>query len=310
MEGNCPELEEGREEEEPDDGTAGMELLLERRDEKDTEEVTARRGRQVEQQQLPEKRKGQTGRQGISKKVKLEGEDQGLGELPITGTRPAQDNLPARQVEGAASNPGELPDRAVQAKLRQQSIQVYLETTKPISHVESKRFEEEGHGEELPGDTANCQGGTAVNCPEDAEEGEEPEGRSGESREELPPTPSIGESCSHADIELPSTCQPATEPHDSVVLPVPPELCNLNLESRSCETHNIGLVEFRQKSKKWTKCSDGLYRNVYRIQKTLRCSESTRTVTRVQNVPTSGEFKIKKLPGIKFSPRSGLKRGR
>ena len=89
-----------------------------------------------------------------------------------------------------------------------------------------------------------------------------------------------------------------------------PELCNLNLESKICETHNIGLTEFRQKSKKWMKGSNGLYRNVFRIQKTFKCSENTRIATRVLNVPTSGENKTKNLTEIKSSPMTGVKRGR
>ena len=395
LEDNCPEREEGREEDEPDDGTTGMELLLDRRDVRDVEEVTARRGRQVELQ-LPEKRKVKAGRQGSSKKVKLEGEDQGWGELPSTGTRPAQENLPARQVEGTARNL-ELPDRAVPAKkrTRQPSIRDYTKPTQPISKMESSRFEKEGNGEELPGKELNCQEGTARDCPDNTREGGEPEGSQGGRKKEPPLTPSIGEYSCHDSSELPSTAQRVTESRDTAELTVhataaatigcqtvclpsvhataaatigsqavclpdvltklysvqlalcyqpearqpeavsapgsqrmlvqekggreggekqmwsdQPELCNLNLESKICETHNIGLTEFRQKSKKWMKGSNGLYRNVFRIQKTFKCSENTRIATRVLNVPTSGENKTKNFTEIKSSPVTGVKRGR
>ena len=72
------------------------------------------------------------------------------------------------------------------------------------------------------------------------------------------------------------------------------------------ETHNTSLTEFRVKVKTWTKCSDGLFRNVYKVKKTPQCSENTQDVYKNLMVPTTGVAVTK----FKSSPRKGGKRTR
>ena len=119
----------------------------------------------------------------------------------------------------------------------------------------------------------------------------------------LPCTPSSGNYISSlSNCALPSPCQPENLPSTDDL----GDVCQLNEDKKRCETHNTCLTEFRLRIKTWTRCSDGLYRNVFRVQKTFRCSESTEAARQKTRVPTMGE----RLTNFYSSPRLGQKRRR
>ena len=102
-------------------------------------------------------------------------------------------------------------------------------------------------------------------------------------------------------LALDSPCQPGNSYVTSVgqqrvELEIP---CVVNLESKSCETHDIGLTEFKHRVKTWSKCSNGLYRNVFKIQKTFKCSASAKVVQKNLSEPSiGGKQNPKPVPAV------------
>ena len=78
--------------------------------------------------------------------------------------------------------------------------------------------------------------------------------------------------------------------------------CVLDMDLKWCKTHEIELAESKLKTREWKLCYNGLYRNVYKTNRTFTCPRKSRILMKPNEaLGGKSEQKIKSSPKELFS---------